>query len=75
MLLWLLSGETGITVESSCYMPDIEKTNMSKETNAYVKDYTFHVFSLFLDVIDDLLLRLHFTSVRTKNYPQGLGMF
>ena len=65
-----------ITVESICYMPTVEDLDsplMSKETPAYVTDYTFHVFSLYTDIIVDLLFRQNATFAVEKDYPDSFG--
>ncbi|XP_052813517.1 uncharacterized protein LOC128240741 isoform X2 [Mya arenaria] len=69
------SDQTEIIVESSCFMPsleNIETSLMSKETPAYVRDYTFHVFSIYVDVIMDILFRLNIPMAIQKFYPDTM---
>ena len=65
-----------ITVESKCYMPDLEShedAKISKETISYVNEYTWNIFCIFTDLIDDLLRRENITAAIEKTVPMGLG--
>ncbi|KAL3880394.1 hypothetical protein ACJMK2_032638 [Sinanodonta woodiana] len=68
--------EMVLTVESKCYMPEVEEylevTEISKETESYVKEYTWGVFCIFIDLIDDILYKQGVTPIITKNVPLGL---
>ncbi|KAK3588393.1 hypothetical protein CHS0354_028970 [Potamilus streckersoni] len=70
------TGETVLTVESKCYMPEIDQsldfTEIPKETASYVKEYTWGVFCIFTDLIDDILHKQSVTPIIIKNVPFGL---
>ena len=63
-------------MQSKCYMPDLEndeEAKISKETTSYVKEYTWNIFCIFTDLIDDLLRRENITAAVIKDIPTGLG--
>ena len=63
-------------MQSKCYMPDLEShedAKVSKETTSYVKEYTWNIFCIFTDLIDDLLQRENITAAVIKDIPMGLG--
>ena len=63
-------------MQSKCYMPDLEShedAKVSKETTSYVKEYTWNIFCIFTDLIDDLLQRENITAAVIKDIPTGLG--
>ena len=57
-------------------MPDLEThddTKVSKETSTYVKEYTWNIFCIYTDLIDDLLKRENIPAAVEKKVPTGLG--
>lgn len=57
-------------------MPDLDTyddSRMSKLTPSYVKDYTWNVFCIFTDIVDDLLQRSNMVAMVTKDFPKDLG--
>lgn len=57
-------------------MPDLEShedAKISKETISYVNEYTWNIFCIFTDLIDDLLRRENITAAVEKTVPTGLG--
>ena len=71
-----VTGVATIVLESWCYMPNLESVDdarMSKLTPSYVKDYTWNVFCIYTDIVDDLLQRSKIVAMVTKNFPKDLG--
>jgi hypothetical protein len=48
---------------------------MSKLTPSYVKDYTWNIFCIFTDIVDDLLQRSRIVPMVTKDFPKDLGEY
>ena len=76
MLTQYFSDQESIIIESKCYMPDLEKqedTRISKETVSYVNEYTWNIFCIYTDLIDDILRRENIPAAIVKKVPPGLG--
>lgn len=64
--LYFLSGQ--VMVQSSCF-------KSSTDVKDIVQEYTFHVFSIYVDLLTDLLNRLNILYVVSKQQPPAMGWY
>ena len=52
---------------------DGDDSKMAKQASSYVQDYTWNIFCIFTDIIDDLLKRSNIVTMVTRDVPYGMG--
>jgi hypothetical protein len=66
-------GNSTISVESRCYLPEKKSGSVNDLTETYVQQYTWNIFCLYTDIIEKILKQCNIVYLVSGEIPKGLG--